>query len=59
MDRINVWDFKDIIQKDFERFKTFWLENQINTPEDFPVRMDEAEWWEQFMCFLQLEEDMK
>jgi len=35
-----------------KRFGAFWEYNHKSTPENYPIHLPEAEWWDQFLVWL-------
>lgn len=44
-------EFESKLGDDVQSFLTNWIENSRDTPDEFPMKMDEDEWWEQFIAY--------
>lgn len=47
--------FMGALYKKVQEFEAYWNKMQRENPADWPNEFDEAEWWEQFMVWLQTE----
>lgn len=50
---MNVKEFKNMVIDDAWEFESYWKASRDINPEWFPEEFDEAEWFEQFLCWLQ------
>lgn len=49
-------DFINILLEDVSKFKDFYLEGHKENPEEFPLELEEGDWLEQFLMFINTEE---
>lgn len=48
-------EFHKIALRDFSGFFTDWVEENKAEPDQWPMEMDEPEWWEQLIARLSVE----
>ncbi len=52
---MNLIEFKNTINKDIEDFTKMWEEGKRENPQHFPNEMNEGDWLDQFLIFLNTE----
>lgn len=45
-------DFIIEMHSDVERFKKMWEEGVLNEPQNYPIEMNNGDWYEQFIAFM-------
>lgn len=52
MNNIPVSIFVQIYKDELDKFEKFWNDNQEKVPEQFPDFLNEGDWLEQFLIYL-------
>jgi hypothetical protein len=49
--KIDVDGFKKVAVEDIEKFASYWKENSAKKPDEFPAKLSEVDWYDQYMSF--------
>jgi hypothetical protein len=47
-------EFVKLMKLDVDNFKSEWVLNRSSDPNLYPMEMDEADWYEQFVAHIQM-----
>ena len=49
---LSVFEFTNIVDKKSSEFWQFWDKRNTEHPEDYPHKLSEEDWWEQYLAFI-------
>ena len=50
---LSIDEFMRLVEVEAGKFKEMWQEGQRAAPKDYPKKLPDNEWWEQFMTHLE------
>ena len=56
---MRVCEFANKMHAVVEQFKDYWIEQRQENPTRFPVSLPETEWFEQFVAWIERQEEMQ